>query len=252
VLTSAAMANDPKNRAMIAKTIAPAHYLNQPEIVLNQVLTGRFADGLGKIQNVPDRAGFDPLPWEGMAIWMLTQMKRWGCIKGDVNYKQIADKVFLLADAKKHMKAMGQKVAEGPSPKFRIMGKVFDPARAAEYVKMNGRTGIAVLFKSTQVRKQVSDLLFVAHSPKAHRGARNEIARVVEEGGEVFFGPDNSGLFHRRRILEILGRPGTPAHNSIKLGRKIAPGGRPYRVAPGALRFKCCLAGYNICCKNTG
>jgi nitrate/nitrite transport system substrate-binding protein len=135
VLASAAMANDPKNRAMIAKTIAPAQYLNQPEIVLSQVLTGRFADGLGKIHNVPDRAGFDPLPWEGMGIWMLTQMKRWGYIKGEVNYKQIADKVFLLTDAKKHMRTMGQKVAEGPAPKFRIMGKEFDPAKPAQYLK---------------------------------------------------------------------------------------------------------------------
>jgi nitrate/nitrite transport system substrate-binding protein len=135
VLASAAMANDPKNRAMIAKVIAPSQYLNQPEVVISQVLTGRFADGLGKIHSVPDRAGFDPLPWEGMAVWILTQMKRWGYVKGEVNYKQIADKVFLLTDARKHMKAMGQKVAEGPSPKFRIMGKEFDPAKPAEYVK---------------------------------------------------------------------------------------------------------------------
>ena len=85
VLTAAAMARDPKNRELIAKVIAPAQYLNQPEVVLQQVLTGKFADGMGKIQNVPDRADFDPMPWQSMAVWMLTQMKRWGYIKGDVN-----------------------------------------------------------------------------------------------------------------------------------------------------------------------
>ena len=91
--------------------IAPPQYLNQPETVLAQVLTGKFADGLGNVKNVPDRADFDPIPWQSMAVWMLTQMKRWGYLKGDVNYKQIAEKVFLLTDAKKQMKAAGHEAA---------------------------------------------------------------------------------------------------------------------------------------------
>ncbi|WP_426393151.1 CmpA/NrtA family ABC transporter substrate-binding protein [Variovorax sp. R-27] len=135
VLTASAMARDPKNRELIAKVIAPAQYLNQPETVLMQVLTGKFADGLGNIRTVPDRADFDPIPWQSMAVWMLTQMKRWGYVKGDINYKQIAEKVFLLTDAKKRMKDLGQVVPDGAYPKFTIMGKVFDPAKPDDYVK---------------------------------------------------------------------------------------------------------------------
>ncbi len=135
VLMAAAMARDASNRELIAKVIAPAQYLNQPETVIAQVLTGKFADGLGNIKTVPNRADFDPIPWQSMAVWMLTQMKRWGYIKGDVNYKQIAEKVFLLTDAKKHMKQLDQKVPDGAYPKFTIMGKVFDPAKPEDYVK---------------------------------------------------------------------------------------------------------------------
>lgn len=135
VLNSAAMARKAENRELIAKTIAPAQYLNQPEIVLQQVLTGKFADGLGKVQNVPNRADFDPMPWQSMAVWMMTQMQRWGYLQGDVNYKQIAEKVFLLTDAKKQMAALGQPVPEGSYPKFKIMGREFDPAKAADYAK---------------------------------------------------------------------------------------------------------------------
>jgi len=135
VLTASAMAREPKNRELIAKVIAPAQYLNQPETVLTQVLTGKFADGLGNIRTVPDRADFDPIPWQSMAVWMLTQMKRWGYVKGDVNYKQIAEKVFLLTDAKKRMKELGQGTPDGAYPKFTIMGKVFDPAKPDDYVK---------------------------------------------------------------------------------------------------------------------
>jgi nitrate/nitrite transport system substrate-binding protein len=135
VLTASAMARDAKNRELIAKVIAPAQYLNQPETVLNQVLTGKFADGLGNVKTVPNRADFDPIPWQSMAVWMLTQMKRWGYVKGDVNYKQIAEKVFLLTDAKKHMKELDQKVPDGAYPKFTIMGKVFDPAKPDDYLR---------------------------------------------------------------------------------------------------------------------
>ncbi|MBA4263204.1 MAG: nitrate ABC transporter substrate-binding protein, partial [Comamonadaceae bacterium] len=136
VLTSAAMARQPKNRELIAKVIAPAQYLNQPEAVLMQVLTGKFADGLGKVQNVPDRADFDPMPWQSMAVWMLTQMKRWGYVKGEVDYKAIAEKVFLITDARKHMKDLGMPFTAGPTyAKHTIMGKEFDPAKADAYLK---------------------------------------------------------------------------------------------------------------------
>jgi nitrate/nitrite transport system substrate-binding protein len=135
VLTASAMARDPKNRELIAKVIAPAQYLNQPETVLTQVLTGKFADGLGNIRTVPDRADFDPIPWQSMAVWMLTQMKRWGYVKGDIDYRRIAEKVFLLTDAKKRMKDLGQPVPDGAYPKFTIMGKVFDPAKPDDYLK---------------------------------------------------------------------------------------------------------------------
>ncbi|MBX9870784.1 MAG: ABC transporter substrate-binding protein [Burkholderiaceae bacterium] len=135
VLTAAAMARKPENRELIAKVIAPQAYLNQPEVVIQQVLTGKFADGLGSIRNVPDRADFDPMPWQSMAVWMLTQMQRWGYIKGDVNYKQIAEQVFLLTDARKHMKALDMKAPEGAYPKFKIMGREFDPAKAADYAR---------------------------------------------------------------------------------------------------------------------
>jgi nitrate/nitrite transport system substrate-binding protein len=136
VLTAAAMARQSKNRELIAKVISPQAYLNQPETVVAQVLTGRFADGLGKVQSVPDRADFDPMPWQSMAVWMLTQMQRWGYVKGDVNYRQIAEKVFLITDARKHMKDLGMPFTPGSGyEKHTIMGKTFDPAKPAEYLK---------------------------------------------------------------------------------------------------------------------
>jgi nitrate/nitrite transport system substrate-binding protein len=134
VLTAAAMAREAKNRSLIAKVISPANYLNQPETVIEQVLTGKYADGLGNIKNVPDRADFDPFPWQSMAVWMLTQMKRWGYVKGDIKYKDIAEKVFLATDARKRMAELGQKAPATSYQKFKVMGKEFDPAQPEKYL----------------------------------------------------------------------------------------------------------------------
>ncbi len=134
IINSSLMASMPQNRELIAKVIAPAPYLNQPEQVLADVLTGKFDDGLGNVKNVPDRATFDPVPWQSMAVWMLTQMKRWGYLKGDVNYRQIAEQVFMLTDAKKQMAQAGWRPPEGAYRRFRVMGKDFDPAQPEAYV----------------------------------------------------------------------------------------------------------------------
>jgi len=123
------------NRKDIAKAISPKNYLNQPVPVLEQVLTGRYADGLGNVKNDPDRIGFDPFPWHSMAVWIMTQMKRWGYIKGDVNYKKIAEQVYLATDCGKLMKELGYDAPKKTYENYTIMGKEFDYTKPDEYAK---------------------------------------------------------------------------------------------------------------------
>jgi nitrate/nitrite transport system substrate-binding protein len=124
-----------EHRAEIAKAISPKNYLNQPETVVAQVLTGRYADGLGNIKDVPDRIDFNPFPWHSMAVWILTQMKRWGYVKGDVNYKQIAEQVYLASECGKVMKELGYTPPATTYQNYTVMGKVFDPSKAEAYAK---------------------------------------------------------------------------------------------------------------------
>ena len=135
VIGASLIASMSTDRTEIARKLAPAAYLDQPLEVVTQVLTGQFPDGLGMTHSVPDRLIFNPVPWHSMAVWILTQMKRWGYIKGDVNYAQIAEKVFRLTDAKKQMSEVGWRPPDGTYRKYTIMGKVFDPAKPADYVK---------------------------------------------------------------------------------------------------------------------
>lgn len=127
-------ASDKKNRKDISAAIAPTNYLNQPVPVIEQVLTGRYADGLGNILDVPDRIDFDPFPWHSMGVWILTQMKRWGYIKGDVDYKAIAEQVYLAADCAAVMKQLGLEPPTTTYQNYTIMGKTFDPDKPDAYV----------------------------------------------------------------------------------------------------------------------
>jgi nitrate/nitrite transport system substrate-binding protein len=60
IVDATAYASKTENRKEIAEAIAPANYLNAPVTVLEQVLTGTYADGLGGVKTDPKRVDFDP------------------------------------------------------------------------------------------------------------------------------------------------------------------------------------------------
>lgn len=124
-----------ENRAEIAKAISPKNYLNQPEIVVQQVLTGRYVDGLEKkVYDVPDRIDFDPFPWHSMAVWILTQMKRWGYVSGEIDYQGIAEKVYVASETAEVMKGLGYEPPTKTYENYTIMGKEFDYTKPEEYI----------------------------------------------------------------------------------------------------------------------
>lgn len=127
--------SEQSNRKEIAKAIAPKNYLNQPRIVLEQVLTGRYADGLGNIKHVPDRIDFDPFPWHSMATWILTQMKRWKHVDKEFDYHKVAEEVYLAAECDKLIEEQGYKKNGRTYKTHVIMGKTFDPAKPEQYVR---------------------------------------------------------------------------------------------------------------------
>jgi nitrate/nitrite transport system substrate-binding protein len=134
IMEATAFATKPENRKQIAEAIAPANYLNQPVTVVEQVLTGTYADGLGNVQKVPNRIDFDPFPYNSFAIWIMTQMKRWGQLKGDVDYAKVAREVFLATDAAKLMKEVGMKPPASAVKKIVVMGKEFDSTKPEAYI----------------------------------------------------------------------------------------------------------------------
>ena len=134
IVEATAYSSKPENRKEVAAAIAPQNYLNQPVTVVEQVLTGTFADGLGRVQRVPNRIDFDPFPWHSMAIWILTQMKRWGQLRGDIDYAQVAEQVFLATDTAQAMRELGLSPPAATKRTHVIMGRTFDPADPEGYL----------------------------------------------------------------------------------------------------------------------
>ncbi len=128
IVEATAHSNAAANRREVAAAISGPNYLNQPQTVVEQVLTGTFADGLGRVQRVPDRIGFDPYPWHSMAVWILSQMRRWGQLTREVDYKAVAEQTFLALDAGRAMRELGLPVPEGTMRTATILGRPFDPA----------------------------------------------------------------------------------------------------------------------------
>jgi nitrate/nitrite transport system substrate-binding protein len=87
------------------------------------------------VKRDPERIDFDPFPWQSFAIWILTQMKRWGQVKGDIDYKAVAEQVFLATDTAKLMKEVGLTPPTASTKSFKVMGKEFDPGKPDDYVK---------------------------------------------------------------------------------------------------------------------
>ena len=134
VIEATVHANKPENRPEIAKIISAQNYLNQPETVITQALTGTYADGLGNVKRMPDRVSFEPYPYQSMALWIMSQMKRWGQVKGDVKWEDIGRQVFLDTDAGKQMANLGMTVPPASGKTIVVMGKPFDPAKPDAYI----------------------------------------------------------------------------------------------------------------------
>jgi nitrate/nitrite transport system substrate-binding protein len=130
-----------ENRPGMAKVLAQSQYLNAPEVVIEQVLTGRYADGLGAIKEDAGRIDYQPFPHYAAAVWLMVQLRRWNMLKEDVDYKKLAEQVMLTADASKIMRDQGVTPPVGGFGKEMILGSVFDSSDPVGYLSRLPKRG---------------------------------------------------------------------------------------------------------------
>jgi len=135
IVAASLYVSEKANRAGMAKVLSQPQYINAPEIVVDQVISGRYADGLGNIKTAEDRVDYQPFPQYSAAVWLMVQLRRWNILKTDIDYKKLAREVMLATDAARIMREQG---AEPPPAIFRkevILGVEFDSNKPEEYLK---------------------------------------------------------------------------------------------------------------------
>jgi nitrate/nitrite transport system substrate-binding protein len=135
IVAASLYVSDRNNRAGMAKVLAQPQYLNAPEVVLEQVITGRYADGLGNIKDDPRRVDYQPFPHYAAAVWLMTQLRRWNMLKDDIDYKKLAEQVMLATEASKIMRDNGASPPAEGFGKEIILGTEFDSSKPDVYLK---------------------------------------------------------------------------------------------------------------------
>jgi nitrate/nitrite transport system substrate-binding protein len=132
--------SDRNNRSGMAKVLAQPQYLNAPEPVIEQVITGRYADGLGEVKEDARRVDYQPFPHYAAAVWLMTQLRRWNILKEDIDYKKLAEQVMLATNAATILRESGVTPPPVGFGKEIILGSEFDSDKPEAYLKSLRRT----------------------------------------------------------------------------------------------------------------
>ncbi len=87
-----------QNKMKMAETVADKSYVNTSVDAINQRILGRYQNGLGKTWDDPNcmkfyNDGAVNFPYLSDGMWFLTQHKRWGLLKNDVDYLAVAKQI---------------------------------------------------------------------------------------------------------------------------------------------------------------
>ncbi len=129
------------NRLKMAETIADRAYVNTSVDVINQRILGRYQNGLGKTWDDPNHMkffndGYVNYPFLSDGMWFMSQHKRWGLVKEELDYLAIAKQVNQLELFKQ---AAAQVKVSVPKDPFRtakmIDGAVWDGKNVKKFAE---------------------------------------------------------------------------------------------------------------------
>lgn len=89
---------EPRNRDELAALLAGPNYVDRPDLWMLPALSGRIGVGDGAVVAVEDFfvpvAKAATFPWKSHALWLYTQMVRWGQVKHDKANEAIARETY--------------------------------------------------------------------------------------------------------------------------------------------------------------
>ncbi|MGE0681009.1 MAG: ABC transporter substrate-binding protein [Candidatus Binatia bacterium] len=136
-------ADPAENRLQVVQWISQRQYVNAPEDVVKNSMTGTFEYAPGDVRQLPDFNVFfrqhATFPWRSFAVWFLTQMQRWGQLPHELtpaDYKRIAEQVYLTEAYREAAKDVGVTAPDVDYKKEADFfdSVAFDPDKPIEYI----------------------------------------------------------------------------------------------------------------------
>jgi nitrate/nitrite transport system substrate-binding protein len=126
LLAAAHWCDEPENRPELARLLATSHYVDAPESALIRSLAG------------PRRlhafhSGDANFPWRSHAMWIATQMLRWGQLEKPLDLRAAAARVYRADLYREAARELGLRAPSEDEKSESCGGVTFEPARAAEY-----------------------------------------------------------------------------------------------------------------------
>jgi two-component system, oxyanion-binding sensor len=137
--------DEPDNRREAASILAEPRYVGVPEEILQRPLTGRLKRGGGAPEIVDaDAVVFHRhtanFPWRSHAVWIITQMIRWGQVREPFDILALAERVYRPDLYRAALKGAGVEIpeadykSEGGQSAF-FGGETFDPQAAIGHLR---------------------------------------------------------------------------------------------------------------------
>jgi nitrate/nitrite transport system substrate-binding protein len=139
VLEAAKFIDTMSNRSKVAEIIAAKSYVNTTTSVIEGRMKGEYQDGIGKQWQDADymkfyNDGAVGFPYLSDGMWFLTQHRRWGLLKEDVDYLAIARQVNQIELYRQAATAAGVPLPTGEMRKSTLMdGVVWDGSDPKAY-----------------------------------------------------------------------------------------------------------------------
>jgi len=128
-----------ENRTKVSEIIGGKSYVNAPPPVILGRMLGDYDDGVGKSWKEPDFMKFHNdgevnFPYLSHGVWFMSQHKRWGLLKADVDYLAVAKQVNQIELYSEVAKSLSVAIPSSPMKTETLFdGVVFDPSKAADY-----------------------------------------------------------------------------------------------------------------------
>jgi nitrate/nitrite transport system substrate-binding protein len=130
-----------ENREHVAAVVSRPQYINTPkEIILGRLL-GQYDYGDGRpMERDPLYMTFfdrqTNFPWKSHGIWWLSQFRRWGMVKGGVDYAGLTNRVHRPDIFREVAMQMGVEAPQEDMKQETLFdGVTFDPTQPEAYIR---------------------------------------------------------------------------------------------------------------------